>query len=157
LKLRIRAHPRGAARLQTNCGQSLVEFALIAPLFFLLIFGILDFGRAFFVHLTLQHAVRQAGRFAVTGQQSTGGSREDSIKAAAQQAAVGLDIRTLTITSCCSTNSGSNLAGGPNDTITILMAVDLPLITPLIGKFFGDNGVYHFTVISTFRNEPFPL
>src|SRR5437899_784452 len=51
-------------------GTAAVEFALVAPLFLLLVFGILDFGRLFYVQETLQHALREAGRFAVTGQHS---------------------------------------------------------------------------------------
>ncbi|HMD77213.1 MAG TPA: TadE family protein, partial [Terracidiphilus sp.] len=45
----------------------LVEFALVVPLFLLLVFAVADFGRLFFMQMTLQNAVRQAGRFAMTG------------------------------------------------------------------------------------------
>ncbi|SET06038.1 TadE-like protein [Oceanobacillus limi] len=46
-------------------GQSLVEFALVIPIFLLLLVGIFDFGRIFYTHLQLefvsQEAVRMAG------------------------------------------------------------------------------------------------
>jgi len=45
-------------------GQALVEFALIAPVFFLLLFGIVDFGMAMDHRITLQHAVREGARYA---------------------------------------------------------------------------------------------
>jgi len=40
---------------------------IIVPLFFLLVFAVVDLGRLFFVQMALQHAMRQAARLAVTG------------------------------------------------------------------------------------------
>lgn len=53
-------------------GQSLVEFALIAPIFFLIIFGILEGGRLVWTYHTLNNATREGLRYAmVRGDQST--------------------------------------------------------------------------------------
>lgn len=48
-------------------GQALTEFALTAPLLLLLIFGIIEFGRAFQSWVTIQNAARAAARFASVG------------------------------------------------------------------------------------------
>lgn len=45
--------------------QSLVEFALVAPIFFVLLMGVFDFGRAIFFYNQLAHASREAARFAI--------------------------------------------------------------------------------------------
>ena len=45
-------------------GQSLVEFALIAPLLLMVIFGIIDIARLIQAQLTIDNAARQAIRFA---------------------------------------------------------------------------------------------
>ena len=138
-------------------GQSLVEFAMVAPLFFILVFGITDFGRLFFTQQTLQFALREAGRYAVTGQHMKVGtntlSRVESIRSIAQKYAVGL----LTDPAAIQISSGgtTNYAGGPSDTVVVSLETKLKLITPLIGQFFGSNGVYDFTVSTTFKNEPF--
>ncbi len=148
-----------ADRRHSQRGQSLLEFALITPLFFLLVCGIFDFGHLFFVQMSMQDAIRQAGRFAVTGNHlpdpnSPGNnlSRVDSIIQTAQNAAAGTTITGIQISSA---NGGTNNAGGPGDTITISITDDLPLITPLVANFFGPNGIYTFTVSVTFKNEPF--
>jgi Flp pilus assembly protein TadG len=150
-------------RLRSRRGQQLVEFAFVAPILFLMIFGIIDFGRLFFTQMTLQNALRQAGRFAVTGNKLPDPSnpanmlsRVDSIIATARSAATGLEISNIQISSAQGGTTGAGRAGGPGDMITISLAYDLPLITPLIGKFFGFDNTYHFTVRTTFRNEPFP-
>lgn len=43
-------------------GQSLVELALVTPLLFLLMLGILDFARVFFSYVTVSHAARTGAR-----------------------------------------------------------------------------------------------
>jgi len=145
-------------RLRSEQGQSLVEFAAVAFLLFELVFGVLDFGRVFFTQMTLQHAVREAGRFAVTGNKLPDPSnvgqfmtRVDSIKEIARRSAVGLDVSTISVSS----TAGSGTAGGPGQIVTISLTTTLKFITPIIGQFFN-GGRYMFTVQTTFKNEPFP-
>jgi Flp pilus assembly protein TadG len=147
----------------TKIGQSTVEFALVFPLFILLVFGVFDFGRLFFTQLTVQHAMREAGRFAVTGDRlpdpANPGrtlSRVDSIIQIARNAAVGIDVSAIQISSIEGGADGPGRAGGPSDMVTVSVTVDLKLITPVIAQFFGPNGVYRFTTATTFKNEPFP-
>lgn len=54
-------HP--SRRLQQS--QALIEFALISPVLLLLLFGIVDVGRAVFYYDTLGHAAREGARSAV--------------------------------------------------------------------------------------------
>jgi Flp pilus assembly protein TadG len=146
--------------LKSSTGQSLVEFALLAPVFFLLVFGVLDFGRVLFTQMTLQHALREAGRYAVTGRRLPGTNpktgnlytRIESIKQIAQNAAAGLSVVNISISSVL---GGNGSAGGPRDTVTVSLTTNLKLITPMIGRYFGSTGVYTFTVSTTFLNEPF--
>ncbi len=43
-------------------GQSMVEFALILPLFVLIIIGVFDLGRAFFAFISISNAAREGAR-----------------------------------------------------------------------------------------------
>jgi Flp pilus assembly protein TadG len=43
----------------------MVEFALVAPLLLLLLFGIVDFGRVIYVYITLNQAVNEGVRVAI--------------------------------------------------------------------------------------------
>ena len=49
-------------------GQSLAEFALVLPVLALLIFGLLDLGRAVYVYNTLANAARAGARVAAVNQ-----------------------------------------------------------------------------------------
>jgi hypothetical protein len=54
----LRPHPRQRS-------QALIEFALVSPVLLLLLFGIIDLGRAVFYYDTLGHAAREGARTAV--------------------------------------------------------------------------------------------
>lgn len=49
---------------QCQRAQTVLEFALIAPIAFVLLFGIIDFGIAFSHRVTIEHAVREGARYA---------------------------------------------------------------------------------------------
>jgi Flp pilus assembly protein TadG len=152
--MRWRAKHSGSQR-----GQTLLESALVTVLFFLLTFGLLDFGRMFYVHMTLQNAVQEAGRFASTGNHlpdpkhpGRNLSRVNSIIQIATQAALGASVSNIQITS---QQGGKGDPGGPGDTVTVSLTTNLKLITPLIAAYFP-GGQYTFTSSTTFKNEPFP-
>jgi Flp pilus assembly protein TadG len=50
--------------MKTQKGAAMVEFAIIALLFFMILFGIIEFGRAFFTYNTLVEATRRGARVA---------------------------------------------------------------------------------------------
>jgi TadE-like protein len=52
-------------RFSGQQSQALIEFALISPVLLLLLFGILDIGRAVFYYDTMGHAAREGARAAV--------------------------------------------------------------------------------------------
>ena len=55
---------RALTRRPKSRGQSLVEFALILPIFLLIIFGLIDMGRFVYLNSTLSQAAREATRVA---------------------------------------------------------------------------------------------
>ena len=52
-------------------GQAMVEFALVAPLFFILLFGIIEAGRFIFYYETLNNATREGARYAIVNGANT--------------------------------------------------------------------------------------
>lgn len=58
--MRLNLPPSGR---RADRGQTLIEFAFIAPLIFLFLFVIVDFGIALDRRITLQHAVREGARY----------------------------------------------------------------------------------------------
>ena len=58
--MRLRRKAKAAAR--TRHGANLVEFAVVVPVLFLLIFGIIEFGRLMMVQQAMTNAAREACR-----------------------------------------------------------------------------------------------
>jgi Flp pilus assembly protein TadG len=136
----------------------MVEFILVAPLYFLLIFAVMDFGRMFFVQMNVQQAVQEAARYASTGNHlpdpnnpGQNLSRVNSIIAEVQQAAIGANVTNVQVSSLA---GGAGSAGGPGDTVTVSLTTNLALLTPMVASFFP-NGTYTFISSATFKNEPF--
>lgn len=59
----VRCRDRQPARRRDR-GQTLVEFALVFPVFILLLFGLLDMGRFVYLNSTLSQAAREGARVA---------------------------------------------------------------------------------------------
>lgn len=155
--------PLAARRLRRSRqrGVEVVEMAIVLPLFLFLLFGILDISRLFFTEITLQRAMREGGRFGVTGQQLADPAHQGSlqtrlasIKQIVVDSAVGVHVDPSSIV-INSVTGGANSAGGPGDTFTITLTYTFYFATPLIGHYFN-NGSHIFTASSSFHNEPFP-
>ncbi len=55
----------GTRRDKAQRSQALIEFALVSPVLLLLLFGVVDIGRAIFYYDTINHAAREGARVAV--------------------------------------------------------------------------------------------
>jgi hypothetical protein len=70
--LRGRLHGgRAAQRCDGDEGAALVEFAIIAIPLFLILFGIIEFGWAFFQNLDVRHGAREGARLAAVDYKET--------------------------------------------------------------------------------------
>lgn len=79
-------------------GASAVEFALIAPVFFLFIFGIIAFGILFWTQIGLQHGAEMAARCASINTALCPNSNPSTITNYAMQQALGLSLPASTFT-----------------------------------------------------------
>jgi Flp pilus assembly protein TadG len=107
-------HKRGTGER----GQSLVEFALIIPLFLLLMFAIVDFGMGFYSWITVTNAAREGARIGAVGADSA------TIQQRVKDTAGSLNNSNLTI-------SVSNAQGNSGETVGVTVHYNYQLITPL--------------------------
>lgn len=106
----------------TERGAAMVEFALILPLLLLLVFGIIEFGRAYNVKVQLTGSVREGARALALG-----GSPAEA-RQAVRDAAPGLDPAIadgdIGVTSCPT--------GGADGNASVTVNYDLTSLTPLV-------------------------
>lgn len=101
-----------AARRRRTSAQSMVEFALIAPMFFMLVFGTIELGRLMWIDHTLANATREGARYAmVHGSESTTPATQAAVAAVVTGKATGVN-GPITVT-------GTNLGGDVGETVTI--------------------------------------
>jgi len=72
-----RFHPR---MWSSESGQALVEFALVLPLLLLLLFGMLDFGKAFNYWIDETHLANEGARWAVVNKNPGSGTLQQYIQ-----------------------------------------------------------------------------
>ncbi len=155
-QLTVRLHQRGAA---------VVEFALTAMLFFTVLFAIIDFSYLFYANLTMQHAVREGARYAVTGQSGLDttpqGTAQDRCDAAVQRIrdqSMGLFDRMTTTVVFKTVNDDRSITpvscANANQIIVMEVSCELPLLTSFLQPLFS-NGKYSFKASATMKNEAF--
>jgi len=106
--------------MKSEKGQSLVEFALILPLFLLLLFGVVDFGRALHAYITIDHAGREAARAA-----SVGETDDEKVKKIAVDKAAGISLESTMV----AVSPGPYTSGTD---VTITITYPFTFITPVI-------------------------
>lgn len=102
-------------------GQAIVEFALVLPLFLVLLFALVDFGRGYQAWLQVTNAAREGARVgAVRGSAS-------EIESRVRAAAGSLDQGRLSV-------STSNAQGAPGGSVVVRVSYAFSFITPLSGS-----------------------
>lgn len=80
-------------------GVTAIEFAMVSPVLFLMVFGIVEFSLAMFVESTMEGAVSASGRYGKTGYVASGSTRADQIIATVAEKTAGLlDASKITVT-----------------------------------------------------------
>ncbi|MFM0556283.1 TadE/TadG family type IV pilus assembly protein [Paraburkholderia sediminicola] len=164
---KARAGKRGPTCKQR--GVATVEFALVAPLLFLLLCIAMDLGIALWVNLTMQYAVREGARYSVTGQtnldpNATNQQRYLAVVQEIKNSSMGLyslvspsyviTINGASQTYNTQTSYSTGMFGNPGDIVVLQINCIWPLLTPLVKPFFA-NGNFGFSVAATMRNEGF--
>ena len=104
----FRSHPR------RRKGAAVVEFAIVAPFLFLIIFGIIEFGRLFMVQQILTNASREGARRAILES-----STEAEVKTLVNDYLTSTSVSGATVT-VTPTNLGSL---GMGDAVTVSISV----------------------------------
>ncbi|HSJ13184.1 MAG TPA: TadE/TadG family type IV pilus assembly protein [Longimicrobiales bacterium] len=129
---------RSRLRPRARPGQSMVEFVLVAPLLLLLIFGLVEFARAWNIRHVVTDAAREGARYlAVNPSVPASQVRDDIIPAALRSS--GVDPAAATIVLECP--SGCALPGipVPGDDMhpAVRVTITYPYELRMIGVFLG--------------------
>ncbi len=123
--------PTARGRTARDRGSVAVEFALVLPVLLLILFGIIDFGRALNAQIELTGAAREGARLAALGYSNA------AIEARVVAAAPSLSGVTVTVAASCSPGAG------PTADAEVDVSDPFSFITPIgaIASLVGDSGL----------------
>ena len=114
---RTRRPPFGAIRRQ---GTATIEFAMIAPILFLIVFGIVETGRALMVQQLLTNASREGARHAIIESSTSEETRQIVLNFLDNCSVMGAEIEV----------TPENLATlGPGDNVSVEITIPLEKVS----------------------------
>lgn len=130
-------------------GNTAIEFALIAPLLFLLFFGIIELGLIQFCRTTIESASNTSTRLATTGNFNAGKELAKRTYGLIDSGLIRIDRQVVV--------EGNGNGSRPDSGAIIRYRITYPwrLFTPLLSSFIGEDGVYTITSYSFVKNEPY--
>jgi Flp pilus assembly protein TadG len=165
-------------RSDANKGSAALEFAFVAPVFFVLLMGTMEAGIMFFAQATLQNAINEAGRLVRTGQVQTGGMDQTAFRnkvctliapMMACDTKLLIDVQSfsnyggvnysspLNANNTLNTTQNRWQTGTPCSVVLVRGFYTWPVFTPGLNWFLINMaGNYHLLSAATaFRNEPY--
>lgn len=143
--------------LKEEQGSELVEAALVIVPLLAMVFVLFDVAWSIFVKATLQSAVREGARYAMTGNTSGGSGQLSSIKSVVQNYSMGLlngsKSSTITVqfyTPDSLTLTGSNQGGN----LVVVSVVNYPFVP--LAPFMHSGRTVYLTLRSGDRLESLP-
>lgn len=148
----VSSQSQQSARPSGRSGQSLVEIALILPVFLLLLLTALDLGRLLYSQITITNAAKEAALVASQGgtyQADQPCSGTNTVMCGALTEAKGgfveIDKALVTLSpATCDPTAMYPSSGTPPD-VAVSVQAPFRVVTPIIGSFIGDSLVLSAT------------
>lgn len=155
----------GAQRRQ---GVTAVEFALIAPIFFLFFLGIIESSLIMLAEHLMENAAYNASRVAKTGYVEENKTQLETVTAAllAEMGSLEplIEVSKLTFTTVSygsmdeigQAGQGTQGLGEAEQILVLTVSYPWQVFTPMLGEFIGDeNNVVKLSTQIMVRNEPY--
>ncbi|MGA7806527.1 TadE/TadG family type IV pilus assembly protein [Bradyrhizobium sp.] len=155
-------------------GSAVVQFALIAPMFFALLFAIIETAMVFFASQVLETITQESARMILTGQAQTGSYTQaqflsyvcSQIPAAlfscsgiyvdVESSPAGSAFPVLSLPIDCNINAQYN-PGGPGDPVVVRVFYQWPIFVTSLGYNIANcsGSKRLLTGVAAFQNEPY--
>lgn len=119
-------------------GQSLVEFALVIPIFLLIVFALIDMGRLVYINNALAEGAREGARWGSVQSRSQDAPGRTSIGTHATDSLAAVPNSTVTVT-CLDQKDGLTTAATcvPGDILVVQVDSPVTMLTPILAQIVG--------------------
>jgi Flp pilus assembly protein TadG len=164
-------------RRDSRAGSAIIEFAVVAPVFFLLLFSILEIGVIYFAQSTIQNATNDIARMVRTGQGGVQGVTQQSVRTrvcgniaplVACDSDLSVDVESFSnfggVNFSPPLDANGNMQpmnnfspGNACNVVLVRVFYAWPVFTPLLTPFLSNmaNNKHLLYSATAFRNEPF--
>ncbi len=181
MRIRVKRRPKRAAANavpRAKSGSAAIEFAFVAPVFFLFLMGTMETGIIFLGNFVLQNAVNDAARQIRTGQVAQNGTNQEQFRTMvcngiapllACDANLQIDVQAYPNFGALSVPNPITASGGldpalrnwlPGSVCSVVLVrafytwnVATPVLTPFLANMA--NGRHLLSAAAAFRNEPY--
>jgi Flp pilus assembly protein TadG len=149
-------------------GVTAVEFALIAPVFFMIFIGIVEMSLMMLAQHLMENATFNASRIAKTGYIANNKTQLETVMDVIDRELGSLDplIRVAQLTFTSTVYTGWNAIGQPdqgteglgtaNQIVVYTVSYPWKVFTPMIGNIIADdNGIINLSSRIVIQNEPY--
>lgn len=117
-------------KVRRRRGSVIVEFALIVPFLFIIVFGVIDFSRAYSELNAMNSALRESARLASVMKDPTAAGSQSAVRKKA------ISISSVFGYSSLDTNRVTLTTDTPTQYVTVTITAH-PVPLPVLGRFLG--------------------
>jgi Flp pilus assembly protein TadG len=148
-------------------GTTAVEMALIAPVFFLFMIGVMEISLVLVTQHLMENAAYNTSRLAATGFTNAGQTQQQTITALLNQELQSLgtliDTNKVTVTATAYSSlatvgvAGQGTAGNgtSGQVVTYVISYPWKLFTPMLSAIIGTGGILTLSTQIVVQNEPY--
>lgn len=119
-------------------GQSLVEFALVIPIFLFIVFAFIDMGRLVYINNALAEGAREGARWGSVDSRTNSLAKRTVVGTNAANSLVAVPDPTVSVT--CA--EGDGIAGttcGTGDVLVVQIDSPVTMLTPILAQIVGSR------------------
>ncbi len=132
--IRLPSRTRRAA--PRSRGQALVEFALVFPLFILLLFGLVDLGRLAYINNAISEAAREGARWGTVQGRSVSAADRTNVANKTRSLMAAVPNPTVTVT-CEDVFGVARSTCTSGNILVVRVDTTVGMLTPVVGQLVG--------------------
>ena len=132
--------PRSSRRSRHESrGQSLVEFALVIPIFLLIVFAMIDMGRLVYINNSLAEGAREGARWGSVQDRGLSAAGRTTVGTHAANALAAVPNPTVTVTCIDGISAVATVTCGKGDVLVVQIDSPVTMLTPILAQIIGSR------------------
>ena len=120
-------------------GQSLVEFALVIPIFLMMLFAVIDMGRLVYINNALAEGAREGARWGSVQDRSLSAAGRTAVGSQAANSLAAVPNPVVTVTCIDRVTAAATTTCGKGDVLVVQISSPVTMFTPILAQIVGSR------------------